>query len=212
MLFGIQASRDIKLSEIARSLSEDIKLIKTANRLSRNLQDETMYPEINKQLINECKVKIDDNTVLALDLTDISKPYAKKMAFLSSVWDGMNKKLTHGYWVLEVVGANVYKDYIYPLYSELYSQSADDFESENKKILSAIDTVNNRLNGKGVWVMDRGGDRRTLIRKLTSKCLKFIIRIGFKRSLILYAVSCGEDNRVALAKEIVSNLDCSCRY
>ena len=27
MLFGIQASKDIKLSEIARSLEEDIKLI-----------------------------------------------------------------------------------------------------------------------------------------------------------------------------------------
>jgi len=35
MLFGIQASRDIKLSEVARSLNEDIKLIKTETRLSR---------------------------------------------------------------------------------------------------------------------------------------------------------------------------------
>ena len=38
MLFGIQASQDVKLSNIARSLQEEIPLIKTENRLSRNLK------------------------------------------------------------------------------------------------------------------------------------------------------------------------------
>ena len=37
MLFGIQASQDVKLSNIARSLNEEIPLIKTEDRLSRNL-------------------------------------------------------------------------------------------------------------------------------------------------------------------------------
>ena len=37
MLFCIQASQDVKLSNIARSLQEDIALIKTEDRLSRNL-------------------------------------------------------------------------------------------------------------------------------------------------------------------------------
>ena len=32
ILFGIQASRDVKLSNISRSLDEEIKLIKTENR------------------------------------------------------------------------------------------------------------------------------------------------------------------------------------
>ncbi len=38
MLFGIQASQDVKLSNIARALQEEIALIKTENRLSRNLK------------------------------------------------------------------------------------------------------------------------------------------------------------------------------
>jgi hypothetical protein len=37
MLYGIQNAKDIKLSEISRALCEDIDLIKTENRLSRNL-------------------------------------------------------------------------------------------------------------------------------------------------------------------------------
>jgi len=35
MIYGIQASKDVKLTSIARTLDEDIPLIKTVNRLSR---------------------------------------------------------------------------------------------------------------------------------------------------------------------------------
>ena len=38
MLFGIQASQDVKLSNIARSLQEEIPLIKTEDCLSRQLK------------------------------------------------------------------------------------------------------------------------------------------------------------------------------
>ena len=37
MLFGIQSSQDVKLSNISRSLQEKIPLIRTEKRLSRNL-------------------------------------------------------------------------------------------------------------------------------------------------------------------------------
>jgi hypothetical protein len=38
MLFGIQSSQDVKLSNISRSLQEEISLIRTEKRLSRNLR------------------------------------------------------------------------------------------------------------------------------------------------------------------------------
>jgi hypothetical protein len=41
MIYGIQASKDIKLSNITRSLNESIPLIKTEDRLSRNLDSST---------------------------------------------------------------------------------------------------------------------------------------------------------------------------
>jgi hypothetical protein len=37
MLYGIQASKDVKLSNILRTLKEDQALIMTEDRLSRNL-------------------------------------------------------------------------------------------------------------------------------------------------------------------------------
>ena len=38
MIYGIQASKDVKLANIARALDEDISLIKTVGRLSRQIR------------------------------------------------------------------------------------------------------------------------------------------------------------------------------
>ena len=47
MIYGIQAAKDIKLSNITRSLNEPIPLIKTEDRLSRNLEDQDFTDRIN---------------------------------------------------------------------------------------------------------------------------------------------------------------------
>ena len=196
MLFGIQASKDIKLSEVSRSLEEDIKLIKTENRLSRNLQDNTLSWYINDKILKDAKNKIERDTVLAVDITHIHKPYAKKMDFLTRVWDGMKKEAVNGYWVLEIIGANIYDEQLLPLYSELYSQDADGFKSENKQILKAIATTNTYTKGRGVYVIDRGGDRKELIKSMLSDNLRFIIRIKQDRLYLL------GNNRKKRAEEI----------
>ena len=92
VLSGIQASRDIKLSEIAGNLEEKIRLIKTENRLSRNMRDNKLSERINRKILEQAKRKIEKDTVLAAGLTSIHKPYAKKMNFLTGVWPGMEKR------------------------------------------------------------------------------------------------------------------------
>jgi len=196
MLFGIQASKDIKLSEVSRSLEEDIKLIKTENRLSRNLQDNTLSWYINDKILKDAKNKIERDTVLAVDITHIHKPYAQKMDFLTRVWDGMKKEAVNGYWVLEIIGANIYDEHLLPLYSELYSQDARGFKSENKQILKAIAIVNSYTKGKGIYVIDRGGDRKELIKSMLFNDLRFIIRIKQDRLYLL------GNNRKKQAEEI----------
>jgi hypothetical protein len=47
MLYGIQARGSVRLSEVARSLSEDISLKKTIDRLSRNLAKPELADEIS---------------------------------------------------------------------------------------------------------------------------------------------------------------------
>lgn len=181
-LFGIQASRDVKLSNIARSLKEDIKLIKTENRLSRHMISKDLTESLNNILIEQAKGYIQQDTVLALDLSDINKPFAKKMDYLAQVWDGSKGEPAPGYWLCEVIAAHTDKEDMVPLYSELYSCEADGFESENKQIFKAMEAVNRLTKGKGIWVIDRGGDRPILVDKLSAMEQKFVIRVKDNRS------------------------------
>jgi len=207
MIYGMQASRDVKVSEIARSLNETIKLLKTEIRLCRNLQDKSLTEHINQRILKQAGNKIDKDTVLALDLTSIEKPYAKKMDFLARVWSGMKKDTVKGYSVLEVIGADVYDEYLLPLYSKLYSQNADKFKSENDQILEAIDKVNKQTKGRGIYVIDRGGDRKKLIESMISKELRFVIRLKGDRLIIL------GNNRQKLAENIaINNIEYKQKY
>ena len=51
-----------------------------------------------------------------------------------------------------------------------------DFESENVEIREAIGEVSEKTRKRGIWVMDRGGDRGYLYRYLLHEDLRFIIR------------------------------------
>jgi hypothetical protein len=51
MLFGIQSSQDVKLSNIGRALGEDIPLIRTAKCLSRNLKQAELERQLTPRLI-----------------------------------------------------------------------------------------------------------------------------------------------------------------
>jgi hypothetical protein len=73
---------------------------------------------------------------------------------------------------------------VLPLYNRLYSQRSPDHQSENIEILTAIETVSQATQGKGVWVMDRGGDRDKLLFPLIKTKRRFLIRLCKGRDLI----------------------------
>ncbi|MGC2108376.1 MAG: transposase, partial [Candidatus Korobacteraceae bacterium] len=184
MLFGIQASQDVKLSNIARSLKEEIGLIKTEKRLSRNLKSDELERELTPQLVRMGSQRVRPNTVLALDLSDIRKEYAQKMEYLATVRDGSKGELHQGYWLCDVTAAEVNGSEIVPLYQKLYSAEAQDFRSENDEVLTAVDLIRAHTQGRGIWVIDRGGDRKKLLEPLLDRAERFVIRSTGKRSVI----------------------------
>ena len=185
MIYGIQASKDIKLSDIGRSLGEEIPLKKTETGLSRQINDEDLTEFIGSKLAAEARSWIKDKTLLALGLSDISKEYSEKQEYLAPVRDGSQEgKIRKGYWTLGILGADPEGDRIVPLYGELYSQRADDFQSENKQILGGIDLVRGIIGKKGIWTLDRGADRGIIFKGLPKRKLKFTIRLRGDRDLI----------------------------
>jgi hypothetical protein len=186
MLYGIQASKDVKLSNIARSLNEEIPLIKTETRLSRNLGRMDLTEPINGKLVAEGSKRIQQETVIALDLSDLDKPYAEKMEYLAWVRDGSTGETkSRGYWLIDVLGAEVEGEDLIPLYGELYSQEANNFRSENRQILNAIDRVMEGIGPKGIWAIDRGADRSRLFKGFLERELRFVVRLVGDRDLML---------------------------
>ena len=181
MLFGIQASQDVKLSNIARSLKEEIALIKTEDRLSRNLKSAELETELTSQLAKMASQRVSANTVLCLDLSDIRKEYAKKMGYLAPVHDGSTGEVHAGYWLCHITGAQVNGAEIVPLYQRLYSAEAKEFTSENAEVLAGIDLVRTYTQGRGIWAVDRGGDRKKLLEPLLERHERFVIRSTGKR-------------------------------
>lgn len=177
-IYGIQASKDIKFSNIARTLNEEIDLIKTETRLSRNAQRKGMDEALNEILIKEASRFIHKDTVLAVDISDISKPHAKEMENLAMVKDGSDEdgKINPGYNLIKVLGAEVTGENIIPLSNRLYSTVADDFVSENREILNSIDQVAAHTKTRGIFTIDRGGDREKLLKPIVNKGFSFVIR------------------------------------
>jgi hypothetical protein len=184
MLFGIQSSQDVKLSNISRALQEEITLIRTEKRLSRNLKSVELEKELTPQLVRMGSLRIQPNTVLALDLSDIRKEYAQKMENLATVRDGSAGELHLGYWLCDVTGAEVNGSEIVPLYQKLYSAEAKDFTSENAEVLAAIDLIRAHTQGRGIWAIDRGGDRKKLLEPLLDRGERFVIRSTGRRTVI----------------------------
>lgn len=184
MLFGIQASQDVKLSNIARSLDEDVPLIKTEDRLSRNLKAEELEDHLSERLVAMGSRRVEASTVLCLDLSDVRKEYAKKMEYLDEVWDGSEGAVHQGYWLLSVTAAEVEGSEITPLYQKLFSARAKDFVSENAEILEGVDRLRAHTGGRGIWTIDRGGDRKKLLEPLLERGERFVIRSTGQRAVV----------------------------
>ncbi len=187
MIYGIQAGKDIKLSNITRSLNEPIPLIKTEDRLSRNLDDQDFTEEINNNQI--CRLgsrNVLDDMVIAVDPGDIRKRHAPRMECLCKIHDGSEHEIGDGYWLAKEVAADIEHTNVIPLYLEVYSQEARDFKSENDQLFKVIDTVAAHIGAKGIYAIDRGGDRGKLYDKFLEhdKEKRFVIRLAQTRDLI----------------------------
>jgi len=185
MLYGIQARGSVRLSETARALGEEISIKKVVDRLSRNLGRKGLDRHLAQSVLEEGALRVKPNTLLIVDPSDITKKYARKMEGLAKVRDGSEKRIGLGYWLNVIVGAETDSSEIVPLVHELYSQKAEDFVSENHQILQAVSNVGQATKGRGIFVIDRGGDRRKLYRELVgSGGYRFIIRQRGDRDLL----------------------------
>lgn len=206
MLYGIQASKDVKLSNIGRSLKEGIALIKTEGRLSRQVKGRDLAEGLRGRMLEWAGCKVKKETVLAVDLSDVRKEYGEKMEKVAWVHDGSRGgEIVRGYWLLGIFAAEVAGEGVLPLWSELYSTEAEGFAGENRQLLGAIHDVAGAVGKKGIWAIDRGGDRKTVLNGFLSGDLRFVARLVGKRHLV------SGDGMVLSAEELARGMECKQR-
>ena len=120
------------LTSIGRGLGESTKLINTVERLSRNLASKDLSKTVNRQLVAAASRRIEQDTLVIVDLSDIQKPYGSSMEHIGLVRDGSSGKIGPGYWDLNIVATDVGSRDVFPLWGELYSISAPDCGGDSK--------------------------------------------------------------------------------
>ena len=179
--YGIAASGSCLISDISRSLNEDIKLKNTIERLCDNLNSfddtETLY----NNYIEEIGDIYGKEPVVLFDDSDISKVYGKKFEDLDDVIDASNqdKKVTKGYHVCEATILTEKEKQLISVYSQIYSCKSKDFKSMNDYTFKSIEAAKKVLNRKFIGVFDRGYDDNKIIDYMDDNY--FVIRMNDRR-------------------------------
>jgi hypothetical protein len=183
-IYGIQTKQSVHLSEIARALNDKVSLIKIINRLSRQLCRADLWQKLSASLLKLAAKSVEADTLLILDLSDITKPYARGMEYLARVYNGSDGTLGDGYWTVNVAACETGGSEVVPLYCRLHSQLAPEYLGENLEVERAVKMVSDAVSGRGIWVIDRGADRRELFDYFLTEKRRFIIRLRGDRNML----------------------------
>lgn len=189
MQYGLAKGGSCLISEVARSLDEDIKLGYTIERLCDNLTN--LYEEekeiIWNNYLNEVRKNIDiENTIVLFDDSDINKEYSKKLEDLDRVMDGSSqeKRIVNGYHVCEATVLTKNMNQPMSIYSKIYSCKSDNFKSMNTYTLESIKTAENIIGENFTGVFDRGYDDNKIFKYMSKNKHKFVVRIDDERTLL----------------------------
>lgn len=181
--YGIAASGSCLISNMSRSLNEDIKLKNTIERLCDNLNKFDKEEILIKNYKEEINGVFGEEPVALFDDSDISKQYGKKFEDLDDVIDAssIDKKITKGYHVCEATVLTEKEKQPISVYSKIYSCKSNGFKSMNEYTKESIDSVINTLNRRFTGVFDRGYDDNKIFDYMDKTNNYFVVRINDNR-------------------------------
>ena len=183
ILYGLSANKDIKISNIARSLQEDIKLDNTIERLCKHLDSFDNRNIVNDNYFNYVNSMLPEYPITIFDDSDITKIYGKKFEDLDLVKDASDPKNSYkpGYHMCNAAVLTKNEKQPVPIYSKIYSTKSKNFESSNSETYQSIDTVRNCLKRKSLMVFDRGYDDSKLFEYVLSGGDDILVRLKKNR-------------------------------
>ena len=187
MILGTIRSGSLILSQIAQKIQGVTDRCEnshqTEKRLSYNLNS-VKWSILGMRGIHyqDMLDYVTDETLIILDLSDIQKPYGRKLPDLKSVRDGSTGEIGLGYQLISGI-VKINRRMIFPLWLDSFSSDEEGFLSQNVEILDVIRDIFSATNGHGILVYDRDLDARHIFDDLLDMCIRFIIRLKGDRFL-----------------------------
>lgn len=183
MIYGILSSQSCMLSDISRRLDEKTTVKKIIDRLSRNLKEFDKGNDLFENYLRTIKSQINDNTILIVDGSDITKEYTTKMEGIATVRDGSTGEYKLGYHTLGISALTPKSKMPIPVYSRIYSAAEKGFISEDEETIRGLRFLSNHFQGNNIRALDRGYDNNRYYEYLIQHNEKFVIRAKKNRDV-----------------------------
>lgn len=188
LTWGVLLSGSTVIAEIARAVRANPSrpLAYVEDRLSKGLAsrgwDETTLADA---LTRRNARSMRERSLLVVDLTDLAKPYAKKMDDLCIVRDGSRHCKCPGFWAVVVFRERAPHDLV-PLRVVPFSTEAKGFMSQNHVVFGVLRAVKKCLpvGRVGVTLEDRGFDGDKHFEFFVREQWPFIIRLRGDRHVV----------------------------
>jgi len=156
---------------------DDVSVKKQAEKYSYHLNNIDIRKSVDSIAFKKAKQQLRKDTVIAYDLTDISKEYSKKIEKIHPIFDGSRRETSYGF-QLHGVGMNNIL-----LKLQMHDDNTETLPQTRKVIM---DELVPKLEGKGIWVFDRGNDSKGFFKQLRQfKKVRFIARVKENRYIVL---------------------------
>lgn len=175
VFYGVLQTGNVTLTDIGRSLNENILLKKTVERLSRNLSSEDLSNKLNDAHLKDIALTMDDDALIIFDDSDLRKPRAKKLEFLCPIRDGSTGETGMGYNLqYSCIVSNDRKE-VKSLMTNIYSTKESTFYSQNDEKEKHLRKIFRVTDNRGIYVMDRNFSSIENIRLFEGK-RKLVVR------------------------------------
>ena len=164
---------------ILRHLIQNDKITakKQAEKYSHHLRGVNLTEAVEKLTFRHAKVEVKKYTIIAYDLSDIAKDSSKEMKKIRRVFDGSKRKTCNGF-SFHGLGIN------HILVKFEIHDGDKTFQPQVRKRI--VTEINEKLEGKGVWVLDRGNDDKQFFHFMRSKLkAHFIARLRLNRQVVI---------------------------
>lgn len=227
MMRGMAQRNSPLLSEIGRALAEETpegdprRLIHTEKRLSRGLnsdrlEDDALQSRYLRHMETYTRREDGEGMVIAVDYTDLSKPYAnpeRGMEGVCKCWNGSEGVTGLGYPVVQLEAD--LGDLQLPILLRPFSYEETAKSSQTTLFLEQIQKVAPHIGSRAWWTADRGFDNKVFFDGLDKNSLRWIVRLQVavknQRSLFVADGRClsVEDAAVEAIPRFAIQLPCS---